>query len=112
MDKVRVYELARELGKTSPETIQLLKSKLKIRVKSASSTIEEDTAIKLKRMIRLEGDEGAPAVVVEAPEPVTVPTAEEGNGGAAVARRRRAEKARQALLQEMMDEEEAVHRAA
>ncbi len=110
MDKVRVYELARELGKTSPETIQLLKTKLKIRVKSASSTIEEDTAIKLKRMIRLEGGEEAPgAAEVEAPEPVG---AEEGNGGAVVARRRRTEKARQALLQEMMDEEEAVHRAA
>ncbi len=111
MDKVRVYELARELGKTSPETIQLLKSKLKIRVKSASSTIEEDTAIKLKRMIRLEGDEAAPEAG-EAPEPAAVVSAEEGNGGAAVARRRRTEKARQALLQEMMDEEQAVHRAA
>jgi translation initiation factor IF-2 len=111
MDKIRVYELARDLGKTSPETIQLLKTKLKIRVKSASSTIEEDTAIKLKRMIRLEGDEGTP-LAKEAPEPEAVVSAEEGNGGAAVARRRRAEKARQALLQEMMDEEEAVHRAA
>jgi translation initiation factor IF-2 len=112
MDKIRVYELARDLGKTSPETIQLLKTKLKIRVKSASSTIEEDTAIKLKRMIRLEGDEEAPRAK-QAPEPeAAVVSAEEGNGGAAVARRRRAEKARQALLQEMMDEEEAVHRAA
>jgi translation initiation factor IF-2 len=114
MDKVRVYELARDLGKTSPETIQLLKTKLKIRVKSASSTIEEDTAIKLKRMIRLEGgEEGAHAHVNEAPEPAeAVISAEEGNGGAEVARRRRTERARQALLQEMMDEEEAVHRAA
>ena len=32
MDKVRVYELARELGITSPKTIALLKEKLKIRV--------------------------------------------------------------------------------
>jgi translation initiation factor IF-2 len=110
MDKIRVYELARDLGKSSPETIQLLKNKLKIRVKSASSTIEEDTAIKLKRMIRLEGDEGAPHPM-EAPEPAAAVTAEEGNGGAVVARSRRAEKARQALLQEMMDEEQAVRRA-
>jgi len=110
MDKVRVYELARELGKSSPETIQLLKNKLKIRVKSASSTIEEDTAIKLKRMIRLEGDEGAPRPI-EVPEPAAAVTAEEGNGGASVARNRRAERARQALLQEMMDEEQAVLRA-
>ena len=55
MDKVRVYELARDIGITSPRTIQLLKDKLQIRVKSASSTIEEDVAIKLKRLIRLEG---------------------------------------------------------
>jgi translation initiation factor IF-2 len=110
MDKVRVYELARELGKSSPETIQLLKNKLKIRVKSASSTIEEDTAIKLKRMIRLEGDEGTPRPK-EVPEPSAAVAAEEGNGGATVARSLRAEKARQALLQEMMDEEQAVQRA-
>jgi translation initiation factor IF-2 len=110
MDKVRVYELARDLGKSSPETIQLLKNKLKIRVKSASSTIEEDTAIKLKRMIRLEGDEGAPRPK-EASEPAAV-TVEEGNGGATVVRSRRTEKARQALLQEMMDEDQAVQRAA
>jgi len=109
MDKIRVYELARDLGKSSPETIQLLKNKLKIRVKSASSTIEEDTAIKLKRMIRLEGDEGAPRAK-EVPEPVAV-AVEEGNGGATVVRSRRTEKARQALLQEMMDEEQAVLRA-
>src|SRR3989304_2002309 len=95
MDKVRVYELARDLGKSSPETIQLLKSKLKIRVKSASSTIEEDTAIKLKRMIRLEGDEGAPRAK-EVPEPAVAVIAEEGNGGATVARSRRTEKARRA----------------
>ncbi len=112
MDKIRVYELARDLGKSSPETIQLLKNKLKIRVKSASSTIEEDTAIKLKRMIRLEGDEGAPRPkAVPVPEPAAVVAAEEGNGGASVARSRRTEKARQALLQEMMDEEQAVQRA-
>ena len=55
MDKVRVYELARDIGITSPEAIRLLKDKLQIRVKSASSTIEEDVAIKLKRLIRLEG---------------------------------------------------------
>jgi translation initiation factor IF-2 len=111
MDKVRVYELARDLGKSSPETIQLLKNKLKIRVKSASSTIEEDTAIKLKRMIRLEGDEGAPPRAKEVPEPAAV-AVEEGNGGATVVRSRRTEKARQAVLQEMMDEEQAVQRAA
>lgn len=103
MDKVRVYELARELGMTSPETIQLLKTKLKIRVKSASSTIEEDTAIKLKRMIRLE--EG----VTPRKKPRVVSA--EGDGKAEVVRRQRAEKARQALLNEMLAEEEALQRA-
>jgi translation initiation factor IF-2 len=109
MDKVRVYELARELGMTSPETIQLLKTKLKIRVKSASSTIEEDVATKLKRMIRLEG--GAPAAPAEpAPSEVPVPAVPE-DGGAAGARQRRADKARQALLREMMEEDEERLRA-
>ena len=78
MDKVRVYELARELEMTSPETIELLKSKLKIRVKSASSTIEEDTATKLKRMLRLEKSgarrrEKLPATLAAESHPGLVP---------------------------------------
>jgi translation initiation factor IF-2 len=103
MDKVRVYELARELGKTSPETIQLLKSKLKIRVKSASSTIEEDTATKLKRLLRLEGKtvkKGAAA-----------PGDGDGAADVAAARKRRVERARQKLLREMEEEEQAQARA-
>jgi translation initiation factor IF-2 len=105
MDKVRVYELARELGMTSPETIQLLKTKLKIRVKSASSTIEEDTAIKLKRMIRLEEGSG-PRRKVKA-----VSAEGDGDGKDEALRHQRAEKARQALLNEMLAEEEALQRA-
>lgn len=103
MDKVRVYELARELGITSPETISLLKEKLKIRVKSASSTIEEDTAIKLKRLLRLE-DAGAMRKKAEKAADVS-----QGNGKdrAVSARKRRAEKARLALLKEMEDEDRA-----
>jgi translation initiation factor IF-2 len=108
MDKVRVYELARELGMTSPETIQLLKTKLRIRVKSASSTIEEDVATKLKRMIRLEG--GHPAAAEPASSEVPVPAVPE-DGGVAGARQRRADKARQALLREMMEEDEERLRA-
>jgi translation initiation factor IF-2 len=107
MDKVRVYELARELGMTSPETIQLLKSKLKIRVKSASSTIEEDVAIKLKRMIRLEGGPAAPADDVE----VEVETEATNDGGVVGARKRRAAKAREALLREMLEEDDRKKRA-
>ena len=101
MDKVRVYELARELGITSPETIALLKEKLKIRVKSASSTIEEDTAIKLKRLLRLEGS----SVMRKKAEKAAA--AGDGKGDARSARKRRAEKARLALLQEMDDEDRA-----
>ena len=103
MDKVRVYELARELGITSPETIALLKEKLKIRVKSASSTIEEDTAIKLKRLLRLEGS----SVMRRKAEKAEAAAAGDGKGDAPSARKRRAEKARLALLQEMDDEDRA-----
>ena len=103
MDKVRVYELARELGITSPETIALLKEKLKIRVKSASSTIEEDTAIKLRRLLRLE-DAGA---VRKKPSKPAAAAGGKPTTGAASARKLRAERARLALLKEMEDEERA-----
>lgn len=102
MDKVRVYELARELGITSPETIALLKEKLKIRVKSASSTIEEDTAIKLRRLLRLED---AGAVRKKARKPAA--SADGKGSSVASARKARAERARLALLKEMEDEERA-----
>ena len=103
MDKVRVYELARELGITSPETIALLKEKLKIRVKSASSTIEEDTSIKLKRLLRLEGASAERKKAEKAEEVAAV----DDKGDTRSARKRRAEKARLALLQEMDDEDRA-----
>ena len=90
MDKVRVYELARELGITSPETIALLKEKLKIRVKSASSTIEEDTSIKLKRLLRLEGASATRKKAEKAEEVAAV----DDKGDSRSARKRRAEKAR------------------
>ena len=103
MDKVRVYELARELGITSPKTIALLKEKLKIRVKSASSTIEEDTAIKLKRLLRLEGS----SAMRKKAEKTEAAAAGDGKGDARSARKLRAEKARLALLQEMDYEDRA-----
>jgi len=102
MDKVRVYELARELGITSPEAITLLKEKLKLRVKSASSTIEEDTAIKLKRLLRLEGTGKKRKADTAAAK---TPAAKEDS--AKTARKQRAEKARLALLKEMEDEDKA-----
>ena len=97
MDKVRVYELARELGITSPETIRLLKEKVQVRVKSASSTVEEDVAIKLKRLIRLEGTGTVGA------EEEAVDISESKVRSAA---KRRAEKARLAVLKELEEEEE------
>ena len=103
MDKVRVYELARDLGITSPETIGLLKEKLKIRVKSASSTIPEDTATKLKRLLRLEGASATRTKAVK----VAASPAEGGADPAKLARKARAEKARLALLEEMDEEERA-----
>ncbi|HSF16832.1 MAG TPA: translation initiation factor IF-2 [Vicinamibacteria bacterium] len=107
MDKVRVYELARELEMTSPETIELLKSKLKIRVKSASSTIEEDTATKLKRMLRLEKSGARRREKL----PATLAAEDDTQSRATAARHRRAEKARQALLAEMEAEERARQQA-
>ena len=107
MEKVRVYELARELGFTSAETIQLLKAKLKIRVKSASSTIEEDTAIKLRRLLRLEG---AGAVRKKRAE-VVAASPKDGDDRAKSLRKTRTEKARLALLKEMDDEDSAAKKA-
>ena len=93
MEKVRVYELARDLGITSPQAIQLLRDKLELRVKSASSTIEEEVAIKLKRLMRLEGrGESLPA----------------GPERAASFAARRVERARQAIIDEADREEAAL----
>ncbi len=102
MHKVRVYELARDLGITSPETIKLLKDKLKLRVKSASSTIEEDTAVKLKRLIRLEG-----TGTLASKRSQAVDAAGDGASRARAVRKERAEKARLAVLKELDDEDRA-----
>ncbi len=109
MDKVRIYELARDIGLTSPETIKLLKDKLKIRVKSASSTIEEDVAIKLTRLIRLEGT----GAMRSSKEKVSG-EAETKEAQAQSASKQRAERARRAILAEFEEEEreEARRKAA
>jgi translation initiation factor IF-2 len=104
MDKVRVYELARDIGIPSPDTIRLLKDKLQIRVKSASSTIEEDVAIKLKRLIRLEGTGTISSGRVEDEE---VPAVGDSEELARTTSKRRAERARMAILAEMEEEERA-----
>ncbi len=53
MPKPRVYELARELGLSSPEIIEKLKA-MGIEAKAPSSSVDEDLAAKFKRHVRLE----------------------------------------------------------
>jgi len=108
MDKIRVYELARDIGITSPQTIRLLKDKLQIRVKSASSTIEEDIAIKLKRLIRLEGAGSLPTEGTGVEREASPP--ESRDERARNTNKERAERARKAILAEMEEEERATAR--
>ena len=107
MDKVRVYELARDIGITSPQAIQLLKDKLQIRVKSASSTIEEDVAIKLRRLIRLEG---SGAIGPSKAKARVADPAQSKEDRARSTGKARAERARKALLAEFEEEERAEER--
>src|SRR6266478_1903709 len=53
MGNVRVFQLARDLGIESQEVIDRLR-KLGIEVKTASSSIDEDTADKLKRALKID----------------------------------------------------------
>ena len=53
MVNVRVFNLARDLGISSQEVIDRLK-KLGVDVKTASSSIDEDTADKLKRALKID----------------------------------------------------------
>ncbi|HSB61809.1 MAG TPA: translation initiation factor IF-2 N-terminal domain-containing protein, partial [Vicinamibacteria bacterium] len=53
MVNVRVFQLARDLGLSSQEVIDRLK-KLGFEVKTASSSVDEDTADKLKRALKID----------------------------------------------------------
>jgi translation initiation factor IF-2 len=53
MVNVRVFQLARDLGIPSQEVIDRLK-KLGVEVKTASSSVDEDTADKLKRALKID----------------------------------------------------------
>jgi translation initiation factor IF-2 len=53
MVNVRVFQLARDLGISSQEVIDRLK-KLGVDVKTASSSVDEDTADKLKRALKID----------------------------------------------------------
>src|SRR5688572_30385597 len=73
--RIRVYELARELGLSNKEALDLCE-RLRIGVKSHSSSIEDPQADRVRRLADTEGlrrevqpeeHEGAPAPVAEAP---------------------------------------------
>src|SRR5262249_3580962 len=53
MVNVRVFQLARDLGISSREVIDRLK-RLGVDVKTASSSVDEDTADKLKRAVKID----------------------------------------------------------
>ena len=53
MGNVRVFGLARDLKLSSQEVIDRLK-KLGVEVKTASSSIDEDTADKLRRILKID----------------------------------------------------------
>jgi translation initiation factor IF-2 len=53
MGNVRIFQLARDLGLSSQDIIDRLK-KLGIEVKTASSSVDEDTADKLKRALKID----------------------------------------------------------
>src|SRR5437763_2925194 len=81
--KIRVYELARELGVDNAVVVEL-SNELKIGVKSHSSSIDEPSADRVRRLADSRGlkqqappePEPAPAPVVKAvPPPVAEPTA-------------------------------------
>ena len=58
MGNVRVFQLARDLGLPSQEVIDRLK-KLGVDVKTASSSVDEDTSDKLKRALGTWVDAGS-----------------------------------------------------
>src|SRR5574339_136515 len=53
MTNVRVFQLARDLNLSSQEVIDRLR-KLGVEVKTASSSVDEDTADKLKRAFKID----------------------------------------------------------
>src|SRR5215470_15639030 len=64
--KIRVYELARELGVENAVVLDLA-NELKIGVKSHSSSIDDPSADRVRRLADAEGLRGEP--IVDEPEP-------------------------------------------
>ncbi|MEW5822447.1 MAG: translation initiation factor IF-2 [Cyanobacteriota bacterium] len=73
-EKVRIYDLARELGTPNKVLINLLKDKLNISVKSHSSTISQDVADKLRAFT---GSDSSSKKQPSAPEPTPESKSEE-----------------------------------
>ncbi|MDR2780785.1 MAG: translation initiation factor IF-2 N-terminal domain-containing protein, partial [Synergistaceae bacterium] len=74
MNKIRVYELAKLLGRTNPDLLDILK-KLKIEVKSHMSSIDMDAAQKIEKYIAESGSGNIPESgpnIKEAPAPAAV----------------------------------------
>ncbi|MDZ4825995.1 MAG: translation initiation factor IF-2 N-terminal domain-containing protein, partial [Actinomycetota bacterium] len=69
--KIRVYELARELGVENHDVVELA-NELKIGVKSHSSSIDDPSADRVRRLADSRGMKKAPA---PAPEPEPAPEA-------------------------------------
>src|SRR5919197_1593815 len=67
--KIRVYELARELGVENAVVLDLA-NELKIGVKSHSSSIDDPSADRVRRLADSKGPRREPVVEEPAPEPV------------------------------------------
>src|SRR6266581_412657 len=70
--KIRVYELARELGVDNQVVLDLCE-RLKIGVKSHSSSIDDPLADRVRRLADAEGLRREPTVEEPAAEPAPVP---------------------------------------
>ena len=73
--KIRVYELARELGVENAVVLDLAND-LKIGVKSHSSSIDDPSADRVRRLADSKGLRREPVVEEPEPEPETEPTPE------------------------------------
>ena len=69
-EKVRIYDLARELGVPSKDLMTILKDSLRIKVKSHSSTIDEDDAEKVRAIIATKKFSAPSPEIKEEPEPI------------------------------------------
>jgi translation initiation factor IF-2 len=76
MEKIRVHELAKELGKSSKELINILEG-LKVAVKSHMSVLEDETARIIRDLLRGEKKVKTPPEKKSSRKPVSGPKVEE-----------------------------------